>query len=73
MNIIDAEKEARREAISNKIDMVVTYNPYDEAEDEKDRFGYMAECMFKTVSNSERIIITIRRNGYSVRQIPDNF
>lgn len=66
MNIEKATIEAKVEAIKYGACMVVTYNPYDEAEKENNRFGYMAERMFKIVSKHEKIVSVISPSGHVV-------
>ena len=66
MNIEQATIEAKVEAIKYGVCMVVTYNRYDEAENENNRYGYMAECMFKIVSIHEKIVSVISPSGHIV-------
>jgi len=66
MNIEQATIEAKAEAIKYGICMVVTYNQYDEAEGENNRYGYMAERMFKIVSKHEKIVSVISPSGHIV-------
>ena len=63
MNIEQATIEAKAEAIKYGICIVITYNQYDEAEKENNRFGYMAEHMFKIVSKHEKIVSVISPSG----------
>ena len=66
MNIEQATIEAKAEAIKFGVCMVVTYNQYDEAEGETNRFGYMAERMFNIVTKHEKIVSLISPSGHIV-------
>ena len=66
MNIEQATIEAKADAIKYGICMVVTYNEYDEAEEENNRYGYMAEWTFKIVSKHEKIISLISPSGHII-------
>ena len=63
MNIEQATIEAKAEAIQGNVDVVVYHDPYDEADNDTDRYGYMTQEMFDVVGLHQKIIKTIPRSG----------
>jgi hypothetical protein len=64
MYLLSAVKLAASVAIENRVSMVVTYNRYDdENENIEARYGYMPAEAFQLFNKTEEVVLTIDEIG----------